>query len=697
MTATPSPANPPRPTTRRGLVAAGIGLIAAVWAAAAADVLHHRRQALAASRADLQLVATLVARQLHSADCGAPPEDIVAPLRARGVALHLRWPRPDCNAAGPAGAAAAGADNASFEVATAPFADGRGQVEVRRLRADVLSEWRDSLANTVARNLVVSLLALALFASLGRQLRRQEVVHAQLSAAEQRWRAVFDTAPVGIVMLPPNTRYVIANPAFQRMLGYTMEELQDLTPDDITHPDDVALTREQVARLRTANEQQVTFTKRYLHRDGHVVWTALTISQLTTPGPLRGILVAVVDDLTGRREAEEARQGLEAQLRQAQKLEALGTFAGGIAHDFNNILSAILGYGERALKGVAPGTPASEDIHQVLSAGARARSLVRRILAFSRSGVQAREPVDVAAVVQETVDLLRGDLASGVALTLRCDAPRACVLGDATHLHQVVMNLCSNAVHAVGERGAVTVSVTEVFHAAPRRVTSGELRPGRHVRIEVEDTGVGMPADVQERMFDPFYTTRRAGEGTGLGLSLVDGIVKEYGGGIEVDSAPGRGSRFRIDLPLADEAAFATRVPEADAPHGRGEIVLLVDDEPALVRLGEEVLAELGYEPVGVGSGAEALARFEQDPAGFDLLLSDQTMAEMAGTELVERMRALRPGMPVVLMSGNVSPELEERAAALAVSAVLAKPLDAAALARALRRALEDGDPQREG
>ena len=259
-------------------------------------------------------------------------------------------------------------------------------------------------------------------------------------------------------------------------------------------------------------------------------------------------------DITARKNAEAEKDRLEVQLRQSQKLEAMGTLAGGIAHDFNNILGAILGYGELAQKAAPEGGAVRRYLDNVMHAGGRAKALVERILAFSRSGVGERGPINVQAVIEETLELLAASLAPGVRLEKRLEAGDAAIIGDATQLHQVAMNLCTNALQAMEHGGVLEVTLDRADVAQNRRLSHGSLAPGAYVRLCVSDTGSGIPPRVLDRMFDPFFTTKGVGEGTGLGLSLVHGIVADLGGAIDVRTAVGRGTTFTIWLPIAGEA-----------------------------------------------------------------------------------------------------------------------------------------------
>ena len=397
------------------------------------------------------------------------------------------------------------------------------------------------------------------------------------------------------------------------------------------------------------------------------------------------------NDVTARKQAEAAKERLEAQLRQSQKLEAMGTFAGGIAHDFNNILGAILGYGELAQKDVAEGGAARRHLDQVMHAGGRAKALVERILAFSRSGLGEREPVHVQSVIEETLDMLAASLPADVRLDKELEAGDAAVVGDATQLHQVVMNLCTNAAHAMEHGGVLRVAVDHVEMPERRLLSHGTLSPCPYIRLVVSDTGPGIPPTVLERMFDPFFTTKGVGEGTGLGLSLVHSIVADLGGAIDVATKLGAGTIFAIWLPVAGHAARPVAETVRDLPRGNGEAVMIVDDERSLVMFAEETLAELGYEPTGFDSSVAALQAFSADPRRFDLVLTDETMPDLSGTELAREIRRLRFDIPIVLMSGYSGAQLAERAHAAGVRDVLRKPLVSRDIAEPLARALAAG------
>jgi len=453
------------------------------------------------------------------------------------------------------------------------------------------------------------------------------------------------------------------------------------------HPDDAPLVTRVIADQIEGRTAKADYECRIVLPEG-IRWT-LTRTQRFDDADGQGLRVAGVSiDITERKEAEAERQRLEAQLRQAQKLEAIGTLAGGIAHDFNNILSAILGYGELAQRGTAEGSPQRRHIDATIAAAQRAKSLVERILAFSRAGMGERVPVHVQSVVDEALDSVAATLPAGVRLQRRLAAGDAGVLGDATQIHQVVMNLCANAVQAMRGAGRLEVTLAIARLDTPLAVATSTLPAGEFVQLAIADSGSGIEPALLERIFDPFFTTKEVGVGTGLGLSLVHGIVTELGGGIAVESRLGAGSRFTAYLPLHAIVAPPRTNAREDLEPGHGQTVLLVDDEEALVRLGEEALAELGYEPVGLASSSEALALLRADPGRFDLLLTDEAMPGLTGSELARAARALRPDLPIVLMSGFVTPALTQRARELGVAQVLNKPLAGADIARALAAAL---------
>jgi nitrogen-specific signal transduction histidine kinase/CheY-like chemotaxis protein len=378
-------------------------------------------------------------------------------------------------------------------------------------------------------------------------------------------------------------------------------------------------------------------------------------------------------------------------VRQAEKMEAVGRLAGGIAHDFNNILGGILGYAELLSEQTAAGSPLQRYARNVLTAANRARGLVDQILAYSRSQRGKRIAVDFGRIAAETLELIRGSLNPGMRLEGRLPDAPVFVFGDPTQLHQVLMNLCTNAIQAMGECGVLRVHLETADLSAERGLSHGVLQAGSYARLKVADTGPGMDEAVIARAFEPFFTTKEIGKGTGLGLSLVYGIVIDSGGGIDVTSAVGQGTTFTIWLPLVDAPAEVADTDRGPVSRGHGERVLVVDDEESLVAVTSEVLAQLGYEPVGFSDSGTALAEFESAPDRFDAAITDEVMPGLTGTEFAALLRRRRSDLPIVLVSGYLGPMLAERARIAGVTGILKKPVQtremAEALAQALRRA----------
>jgi signal transduction histidine kinase len=433
--------------------------------------------------------------------------------------------------------------------------------------------------------------------------------------------------------------------------------------------------------------QAKSWEARKVRRDGKVLWVRETGKAVLRASG--AIVLMACEDITERKQVEAEKDSLEAQLRQSQKMEAMGTLAGGIAHDFNNILGAILGYGELAQQAVAETSDVRRYIDNVMQAGGRAKSLVERILAFSRSGLSERSAIDVQAIIEETLELLvAASLAPGVRLETRLDAAGAAIVGDATQLHQVAMNLCTNALQAMQNGGLLSVALDRIDVADDRRLSHGTLAAGAYIRLCVTDTGNGIPQQVLDRMFDPFFTTKGVGKGTGLGLSLVHGIVADLEGAIDVSTIMGRGTTFTIWLPSAGKAPVPSAEPTTHLPRGCGQTVLIVDNEKPLVALAEEILAELGYEPVGFSSSIEALRAFRESPQRFDIVLTDESMPELAGTALAAEIALMRPDVPIVMMSGFAGAHLQERARALGIRELLRKPLQRKDIAECFGRVL---------
>ncbi|MBW1817828.1 MAG: response regulator, partial [Deltaproteobacteria bacterium] len=361
-----------------------------------------------------------------------------------------------------------------------------------------------------------------------------------------------------------------------------------------------------------------------------------------------------MEDELERRVAARTRrlEKMEAQLRQAQKLEALGTLAGGIAHDFNNLLTAMLGYAQLAMIESDKPTPKREYLREILNAGERAEDLVRQILAFSRRTEQALQPLIMEPIVKEVVKLLKASLPSTIDIRLNTAGQYGIVKADPTQIHQVLLNLCTNAAHAMRDSGGeMEVSLCDMDVGEQEAAFHHDLHPGPYVRMSVGDTGHGMSPDVLQRVFDPYFTTKKPGEGTGLGLSVVHGIVESHGGAIAATSEPGAGSTFHVFLPRITAEIPQRREPDILLKKGRGRI-LLADEDEALAVMGRRMMEHLGYDVAVRTTSAEALALFQSEPDGFDAVIADVNMSRIGESRLVEKIMAIRPETPVILFSG---------------------------------------------
>jgi PAS domain S-box-containing protein len=457
----------------------------------------------------------------------------------------------------------------------------------------------------------------------------------------------------------------------------------------LVYPEDWPMVR---AAIKSAQESgDVAAEYRVVHHDGSIRWLQAKGRMFFDPGGKPTRVVGFMLDVTHRRHAEQELQRMEHQLRQAQRLEAMGTLAGGIAHDFNNLLGAILGYGEMALRDVPAGSRTRRDVENIMIAGERGRALVDRILAFSRSGVGERVAVHVEEVVGETLALFAAKLPRDIVIEQRLDAGGAAVMGDPTQIHQVLMNLLTNAVHAMPSGGTLHVSLDRVHVRAPRVAMTGTLAARDYVVMEVADTGSGIGPEILEKIFDPFFTTKEVGVGTGLGLSLVHGIVTGLGGVVDVATTVGKGSLFKAYLPLAGDVTALRKARKRLEPEtrraGHGHI-LLVDDEEALVGLATETLTGLGYTAVAFTASGAALDAFLADPMRFDAVITDESMPGASGSELIRKMRAIRPGIPILLVSGYLSAAVVQGARDAGATKILKKPLSAHQLASALDLAL---------
>ncbi len=396
------------------------------------------------------------------------------------------------------------------------------------------------------------------------------------------------------------------------------------------------------------------------------------------------------------RAAAHARRQLaeqEERLRQRQKLEAIGTLAGGVAHDFNNLLTAIMGSIELSQLRLAGDHPVREGLQVAMKAALRARELVRRVLAFSRHAEPRREWIKLGPLAAETTTLLKTFARDEVRFEIDIPETLPALQADSAQVHQVLMNLGTNAVQAMrGRPGRLTIRATTTNVNDELRIRLPELRPGPHVRVDIEDNGPGIAPDIQTRVFDPFFTTKPIGEGTGLGLSVVHGIMRRHDGAVTLDSRPGQGTVFRLYFPVTPTNDPFTPSHNSEPTLGRGQSVLLIDDEPVVARVATEILRHLGYHVRTHTEPEEAWTDYAAAPEDYAVVVCDLAMPKLDGLELLARMRTVRPRQPFILMSGFFSDSARRRAELAGVSAMLPKPLGAEVLGAVVARVLDQND-----
>ena len=393
------------------------------------------------------------------------------------------------------------------------------------------------------------------------------------------------------------------------------------------------------------------------------------------------------------KKVEERTQALakyERQLQQVLKIQAIGTLAGGIAHDFNNILFPIVGYTELTMDEVPEDSVAHNNLEEILKAAHRAKDLVKQILTFSRQSGQERKPVEVQQVILEALKLLRASIPASIDIVHNIDANCSAVMGDATQIHQIVMNLCTNAYHAMQDKGGkLEVSLKETYVGYDQTVQNIGMQPGNHVQLMVRDEGCGMDASVLDRIFEPYYTTKEQGKGTGLGLSVIHGIIKNHRGDITVKSAPGKGTVFTVYLPVVEETDVQTVVEPVNGNEKGTERILLIDDEEQIISMERKMLENLGYQVTARTDSVEALKEFSKQPQNYDLVITDMTMPQMTGDELAQKLLLIKPGIPVILCTGFNEDITEEKALEMGIQKFVMKPVIKKELASTIRSVLD--------
>ncbi|MFH0996463.1 MAG: ATP-binding protein [Pseudomonadota bacterium] len=497
--------------------------------------------------------------------------------------------------------------------------------------------------------------------------------------AEEKYRSFFQNTGTAMILIEADMTLSMVNENASQLLGYTREEIEGkMKTSDFIKGDSFKMVREyHLARRRGDANVPAEYEAQLIDKNGEVKDIFFRVGMI----PETQISIASLINITEKKR-------MESQLRQSQKMQAIGTLAGGIAHDFNNILAGIIGYAELAIPDVADSEKTMERLTRILSAGARAKELTRQILMFSRQTDQKLETVNLNAILDETLKLIRAT-APAIRIDNKLSETDALILADPAQIHQIIMNLCTNAVHAMGgEVGVLTAKLEPVeLDSNTARKTAG-LSPGQYARLTIGDTGHGMTQAIRDRIFDPFFTTKKNGDGTGMGLSVVHGIVTHLHGAITVKSELGRGSTFQVYFPAAEKQPILPALPKADIPTG-SERILLIDDEETIVDVVSQMLRSLGYQVVTETVSRSALWTYLKDPFAFDLVISDQTMPGMKGTEMFTKIQSIRPELPFILSTGFSEIFSRESVLAMGIRELIMKPYLKDELAAVVRNALD--------
>ena len=537
---------------------------------------------------------------------------------------------------------------------------------------------------------------------VAKRTRELAASNVRLAKAEEMLNSIIKSVPDVIYRLDQQGNYTFVSDAVKKY-GYIPAELLGISVFDLIHPEDHDKASNSIIERRTGDQGVRNMEVRIL------VKSANGICRQTAPELAHRIFLieshglytqsesgetefigtqGIARDITEQKKAEKEKKLLEEQLRQAQKMEDLGRLAGGIAHDFNNILGSIIGFTEMGRMSLDDENRCRENLDEALLAAERARDLIKQILTFSRRTPHEMLEINIAVVIKEALKLLRASLPSTVKIHSLIDENSGMALADSTQIHQVVMNVCTNAVHAMGEKGGiieVKLDPVELDEDLAKRLS---LETGHFLKLSIQDDGPGIDPEIMDQIFDPFFTTKPKGEGTGLGLSMVHGIMKNHGGAINVGSPPRRGTVFDIYFPRVTAVAAPKSVEKTVSKEKKNVHILLIDDEPALVKANTWMLEHLGHKVTGTTSSLEALETLKNQPDVFDLVLTDQTMPEMTGRELARKMLEIRPDLPVILCSGFSEMTAANIVDEPGIKDFLMKPISVKELDRVIQRVI---------
>jgi PAS domain S-box-containing protein len=522
--------------------------------------------------------------------------------------------------------------------------------------------------------------------AVGRDITKRKRAELRLKESEEKFRAIFEHAADSVLLLNADSLAIVDfNVTAHQSLGFTRKEFKQFKLHDLLAVEPPETVAGMVRKILAADLRPVEAllrTKSGQIRYCRIRQQAITISD-------HNYSLGFWHDITDRKMLEE-------RLMHSQKMEAIGTLAGGVAHDFNNILAIIIGNTELALLDTSDTHPLNQQLKEIQTAGQRARDVVAQLRSFSRQDEARRLPVELGGIIDESLQLLRVSIPTTIDIKKKpCRQPLT-VLSDSTQIQQVLINLCTNAAHAM-EAGGGTLTVSLKKADLDRAVADKYgLRSGAYAQLTVEDTGTGIDPAILDRIFDPYFTTKQTHSGTGMGLAMVHGIVTKYDGGISVNSQPGRGSQFRVFLPLCPAIAKIETPCHAESFSGRGRL-LLIDDEPSILNLGTQYLSQLGYEVHSSDDAVEALKLFQRAPERYDLVITDMTMPKLTGEMLAREILTINPDIPVIMCSGYPDDDIRNRITAAGVKIFLQKPYQMRTLAKAIQQALTQSDDSNGG